>query len=161
MKEVCGSDTNVDLTGRCLTASEEAEECKRQCPGSTGSFVVGTGLCQCDSITDIAEVCDFTCQKKLPKATLGADGLMSVFDPKTNKTSTADPSNIEGYYGDFKCLTTNTATSGCKVRTMGMDEDGSFTYEFSLNSDVLNHTKTPDNSEDLTSNIRREQSRKA
>lgn len=137
VKTVCDSDTKVDLTGNCLTPEEEAAECKRQCPGSTGSFVEGTGLCQCDSITDIAEVCDATCQGLMPKTTLQPDGKMKVVDPITNKTSTIDPSNIPGYFGDFKCEKKETSNEECKVRTMGMTEDGQFTYEFAPNSDVL------------------------
>ena len=37
---------------------------------------------------------------------------------------------IPGYFGDFKCKTTSTAADSCKVQTMGMTDDGSFTYEF-------------------------------
>jgi len=160
VKTVCDSDTKVDLTGNCLTADEEAEECKRQCPGSTGSFVEGTGLCQCNSITDVDEVCDSTCQGLMPKTTLQPDGKLKVIDPITNKTSSIDPSLIPGYFGDFKCEKKESSTEECKVRTMGMTEDGSFTYEFAPNDDVLTATNQPSNAQKLTSVIRKENRRK-
>jgi len=66
----------------------------------------------------------------MPKSKLGPDGKMTITDPTTNKTSTVDPSTLPGYYGSFKCETTNIATDDCKVLQMGMTEDGSFSYEF-------------------------------
>ena len=80
--------------------------------------------------TDIAEVCDSTCVANMPKSKLDPSGKMTISDPVTGKESTVDPSSIPGYYGNFKCETTNTATSECKVLSMGMTEDGSFSYEF-------------------------------
>lgn len=38
----------VDLTGKCVDANEEKKICAQQCPGSSGTFVDGTGLCQCE-----------------------------------------------------------------------------------------------------------------
>lgn len=72
--------------------------------------------------------------------------MLSVADPVTNKVSLVDPSSIPGYYGNFKCETTNTATTDCKVLQMGMLDDGSFTYEYQPNEDILEETKIPSNS---------------
>ena len=90
--------------------------------------------------TDIDEVCDSTCVEKMPKSSLNPSGLMTISDPVTGKESTIDPSTIPGYYGNFKCETTNTAINSCKVLSMGMTDDGSFSYEFSPNEDILNET---------------------
>lgn len=93
----------------------------------------------------------------MPKSTLDSSGKMTIVDPVTNKTSSVDPSTLPGYYGTFKCETTNTAASECKVRQMGMTEDGSFTYEFQPNQDILNQTNIPNNTEFRTDTIRRKE----
>jgi hypothetical protein len=72
-----------------------------------------------------------------------------------NEVSIVDPSSIPGYYGSFKCETTNTATTDCKVLQMGMAEDGSFTYEFSPNEDITNTTNMADNNRFRTDTIRK------
>ena len=64
-----------------------------------------------------------------------------------------DPSTIPGYFGDFKCQTTDTSTTNCTVVQMGMSEDGSFTYNFSPNNDVLNKTNIKDNTENMTASV--------
>ncbi len=69
----------------------------------------------------------------MPKSTLGSDGTLSVYNPVTNTTGKVDPSTIPGYYGTFKCETPDLSTNNCSVSTMGMPQDGSFTYEFTPN----------------------------
>ena len=145
------------MTGKCIGVEDEKFICNQQCPGVGGTFVEGTGLCQCETITDVDEICNSACVAKMPKSKLGPDGKMTITDPTTNKTSTVDPSTLPGYYGNFKCETTNTATTDCKVLQMGMTEDGSFSYEFEPNADILNATNIPNNTEFKTSTIRRQQ----
>jgi hypothetical protein len=41
------------------------------------------------------------------------------------------------------------------MRQMSMTEDGSFAYEFQPNSNILEATNTPSNSEELSSNVRK------
>jgi len=125
-------------------------------------MVEGTGLCQCDSITEVEEVCDITCQGLLPESTLNHKGEMEIkspvlteegtqaIDPTTNeklfKTAVIDPTSLPGYYGNFKCESSDPSQETCKTRQMGED-DGSFTYEFSPNADLLAATDIPDNNE--------------
>jgi hypothetical protein len=120
-------------------------------------MIEGTGLCKCDAITEVEEVCDRTCQKNMPVPTLDASGKITVHDPVTDTYSEpVDPSSLPGYYGDFKCQTTDITVSKCNMRTMAMTEDGSFAYEFQPNANILNATNTNNNSALLSSSIRRE-----
>jgi hypothetical protein len=41
------------------------------------------------------------------------------------------------------------------MRQMSMTEDGSFAYEFQPNSNILDATNTPNNDEELSSNVRK------
>jgi hypothetical protein len=115
----CTQGQKVDLTGKCVSAAEERKQCEKQCPGSSGKFVEGTGLCQCDQITDAAEVCDAKCMKAMPRSSLDPNGMMTITDPITKKSSTIDPSSMPGYFGSFKCETTNIEATSCNVQSMG------------------------------------------
>ena len=76
------------------------------------------------------EVCDAECRKKMPTVKLGQNGTMTIADPITGKSQPIEPTEIEGYYGNFKCETTELEQTECNVRTMGMTASGEFTYEF-------------------------------
>lgn len=51
-------------------------------------MVEGTGLCQCDSITEVEEVCDITCQGLVPTSTLNAKGEMEIKSPVLTEDGT-------------------------------------------------------------------------
>jgi len=91
----------------------------------------------------------------MPFSTLGADGVMTITDPVANTTASIDPSTLPGYYGNFKCETADTSVTDCNMRQMGMTDDGSFTYNFKPNEDLLNATNTATNTELETSTILR------
>ena len=55
-------------------------------------MITGTGLCQCKLMSDVSEVCDSTCQKKMLQTSIGNDEKMTLKDPVTGKTSQVDPS---------------------------------------------------------------------
>lgn len=78
----------------------------------------------------------------------------------TKQISTVDPSTIPGYFGDFVCQTTDTSNSDCTVVQMGMATDGSFTYNFSPNQDVLNKTNISDNTQNMTAAVVAQRKRK-
>lgn len=68
-------------------------------------------------------------------------GILEVYNPVTNVTTSVDPSTIPGYVGDFKC----TQPSGnCNTYTMGTTKDGNFAYDYGTNSDVLKATNSTD-----------------
>jgi hypothetical protein len=92
----------------------------------------------------------------MPAAALDRNGQLVVTDPITGQASEPiDPSTLPGYFGDFKCETTDTSATSCDMRQMSMTEDGSFAYEFQPNSNILEATNTPSNSEELSSNVRK------
>jgi hypothetical protein len=97
----------------------------------------------------------------MPQASLNRNGQLVVTDPKTGITSDPiDPSSLPGYFGDFRCETTDTSVTSCDMRQMSMTEDGSFAYEFQPNANILEKTNTPSNSEDLSSEVRKVNSRR-
>jgi hypothetical protein len=80
---------------------------------------------------------------------------MTITDPVTGTSTDIDPSTLPGYFGSFTCETTDPSITDCNMRQMGMTDDGSFTYEFSPNSDLLTATDTPTNEETSTFNLRK------
>ncbi|CDW71824.1 gcc2 and gcc3 domain-containing protein [Stylonychia lemnae] len=132
-KQTCADGQEIDLEGYCVDSEDSI--CKAQCDGSNGSIVSGTGLCSCSSLVVADQVCDATCRSKQPTATLDSSGNVVIYDPKTNKTQTTDPSTINGYVGDFKCQSAN--QSDCKVYSVGKSDSGDFTYDYSTNQEVL------------------------
>jgi hypothetical protein len=102
VKAQCAADQAVDGRGFCIEEEDVAQLCYDQCPSRVGTSVA-PGVCECSQIVDTDEVCDENCQKTIPTTTLGSDGLLTTYDPVTGRYETVDPSNIEGWYGDFKC----------------------------------------------------------
>ena len=43
-------------------------DCTKQCPDGKGKLIKGTGVCRCDKINDVSEVCDQNCQDTVPRA---------------------------------------------------------------------------------------------
>ena len=78
---VCEPDQKIDQFGNCISAGQERALCDIQCPFSGGSVVSGTGLCQCERINDISEVCDAKCKETLPVVKLSNDGILKIYDP--------------------------------------------------------------------------------
>jgi len=86
---------------------------------------------------------------------------MTITDPVTGVANAVDPSTIPGYFGTFTCETTDPSITDCNMHSMGMTEDGSFTYEFSPNANLLDTTGIPSNDETSTFNLRRAAQRRA
>jgi hypothetical protein len=158
---VCTADQQTSVTGECLDADQQVAECNKQCPGSGGTMITGTGLCQCSQITDVDEICNANCQKNtVVKSSLNAKGQMTLENPVTGEVKTIDPTSLEGYYGDFRCQTTDTSKSSCAVRQMGQDENGSFTYQFEPNKNLLEKAGVESNLDKTTEAKRIERQRR-
>jgi len=92
----------------------------------------------------------------MPKVVLGKNGQMVMTDAKGQSTP-IDPTELHGYYGDFKCETTRLDQTECEVKTMGMTPDGQFTYEFSPNDDLTSKAGKQNYTDVLTSEIRKKE----
>jgi hypothetical protein len=57
VKPVCPPDQDVDAVGNCIS-DESQVDCSKQCPDGQGKLIKGTGVCRCDKINDVSEVCD-------------------------------------------------------------------------------------------------------
>lgn len=131
---------------------EEGPICEKQCPKGAGKLVQGTGLCACDSITDVSQVCGVKCQKTTPKLKLLPNGKLLVDDPTTTTAAKEiDPSTIEGYYGDFKCKPAEGSTD-CNTITLGMSaESGDFEFDYGTNKAILDKAELKDNTDKRSS----------
>jgi len=62
IKPVCAAGESITIEGNCLvTKDDESKYCERYCSVGGGSVVDGTGMCECFSINDTAEICDSKC----------------------------------------------------------------------------------------------------
>jgi len=58
-----------------ITPEDEEIYCNRYCTGG-GKVVPGTGMCECLSINDPAEICDAKCLATKPIPKITADGML-------------------------------------------------------------------------------------
>jgi len=77
-----------------------------------------------------------------------------VTDPTTGKTSTVDPSTLEGYYGSYQCKSSE-GSENCNTFYMGMSEDGNFEFDYGTPSTVLKATGTLDRTDRSQLRIKR------
>ena len=132
VKLICPDGADIDTIGNCIT-EENPVNCRLQCQEAhedgDGVLITGTGMCQCDHIFDTDEICNQACQDTAPRAVLNAEGLMVVTDPVTSVSSTFDPTNSPGTFGNFKPRS-ETGSTESNIYFMGNSEGGSFTYDY-------------------------------
>lgn len=117
------------MVGKCISTGNYAQTCQEQCGADGGTLVQGTGVCQCNKIQVVDQVCDDNCRAKRIKVVLNSDGTVSMYDPVSGKYSKPyDPSTVTGFGGTSTCKTGN-----CTVLSVGKRDDGSFTTDYSTN----------------------------
>ncbi|MHA2022557.1 MAG: hypothetical protein ACTSWQ_02735, partial [Candidatus Thorarchaeota archaeon] len=81
----CGPDTLRSGDGKCIGI----DECK-VCPNEKGTRDPCVGICRCDSVQDVDEVCDNQCRNSALVIGLNANLDFIVTDPVTNVSSVTD-----------------------------------------------------------------------
>ena len=65
-----------------------------------GSLVEGTGVCSCEKLVQVDQICNADCRKNQTQTTLNKNGSMTITDPATGLIKTIDPSTQ--VYDSFK-----------------------------------------------------------
>ena len=96
--DICDSDeARESVSGKCRPLDDAAVCAEGQCTGGTGlgTYDATTGLCECDELPDVLEVCGAVCQSESPRVSIdAATGLLRI---DTLNTETSSPS-----FGDFE-----------------------------------------------------------
>jgi len=92
------------------------------------------GICQCEAITTVEQLCNIECREKLPKTTFTSDGLINIYDPVTNSTILTE---LNATYGVPKCSKED--PTECKLTGLRMVNDprGNFAADFNLPEAVI------------------------
>jgi hypothetical protein len=59
-------------------------------------MVAGTGLCQCDAITEVQEICSADCVDRMPKTKLNAKGELIIRTPILDKDTLQPKTDSNG-----------------------------------------------------------------
>ena len=145
VRQVCPPGHDVDAVGDCVGNPAEYD-CAQQCRNGGGKLIQGTGMCQCDQINDVDEVCDEACQSTTPRAYLSKTGKLVLSDPVTGKSREVDPSTLPGYYGDFKPKS-QVGSTRSNAYFMGLDDGGNFAYDFRPDPVAIRATITEDHTD--------------
>ena len=65
-------------------------DCSKVCKNGKGVMSLSTGVCICDSVTSVEEVCDGRCRYQIPKVTVNQNGGYYYYD-----AINADPDVVE------------------------------------------------------------------
>ena len=120
----CDSGYLRNTYGKCV----KENDCTKECKGGTGKITPGIGICECDSIKDVDEVCDYTFRKNTISLTITTKGEISF----PNGT-TISLLNMNTVFGDPVC------TSGdCQLTSLSMSSSGGFTADYQPSQTILN-----------------------
>ena len=128
--ERCEPGQVRDEFGNCKSDND----CEDTCGGS-GKRSQGIGLCECDEVEEVNEVCDQSCRNSVPQVTFGANAGFKIYDPVSGNTTYMSESSMEGYYGRVAC---NSGTS-CKVKSVEFG-DGEVRGLYGTTSAMQNQT---------------------
>jgi len=91
--DICDSDeARESVSGTCRPLDDASVCGQGQCSGGTGrgTYDATTGLCECDELPDVLEVCGDVCQAESPRVSIdAATGLLRI---DTLNTDTSSPS---------------------------------------------------------------------
>ena len=101
--------------GSCGTSSD----CRAVCDKNGGTLSPSTGVCLCNNVTSLNQICDANCRNNAVNVTCTSDGNLNVYDPvaKTSKILSASEVSALGA-GSISCAT------GAAVYSMTVSADG-------------------------------------
>jgi len=156
---VCTVDQSVDINGNCLSQEDTVQYCIDICGEDGGVIIEGSGLCECNVIQDVDTVCDSTCRSTEIQATVTSSGIVELYDPVTEITSSVDPSTINGTFGNFR-VGNDASNSSANLVSLAATSDGTMTYDYSTSEAVLAAAGVQSNSDRSSTRLRRMRSNK-
>lgn len=113
----CGSNNQRTVTGSCVS---EEEECRNTCAKGSGTFQPRLGLCDCDEVKDLDDICDENCRNIVEKVQIDPTGLLLVKDGETGQVIHVNPNSIDGLFGSISCE----PGQQCNVQSLSIGEEG-------------------------------------
>ena len=95
--DACPDNTIRGPEGNCISTTN----CPK-CPNNKGRRDPGVGICRCETVQDVEEICDLDCRSVALKVTLTVKLNYLVLDPVTGSTSTVDLVEAQNVVGDAK-----------------------------------------------------------
>jgi hypothetical protein len=92
---------------------KDPNDCKDECDGGKGKRMNGVGICECEEVKSIDDICNKACRDSAEKFTVTGSTITSL--------STQESKSLDGqkdYYGKLSCST------GCTLYSMDMSDDG-------------------------------------
>lgn len=126
--DFCPEGTVRKPDGGCA----EQNDCSDECFGGSGSRALGNGLCICDEIQSIDNVCNKACRESSFETVFKGDGIY-VIDPVTQEELEIDISDDSGYLNFVECM-----EDSCKAYCINMQDDGP-EASYDLCSSLQNH----------------------
>jgi hypothetical protein len=116
----CPTKQILDAAGYCT----DLDDCSKACADSPGQRSTSLGICACQKVDDVDDVCDRTCRSESVTVQVTMSGEIVMTDPAQDQSAIIDVTDIEGFYGTLKCY--NTYGLDCKVVNVnvGILEDG-------------------------------------
>eukprot|EP00606_Chrysophyceae_sp_TOSAG23-5_P001356 GSChrysophyteH2.ASY1.ANO1.1387.1 assembled CDS len=128
----CGSDETRNSAGKCV---DTATYCYTSCGGSGGTVSSSTGICECNIVTPLEQICNQACRDAAPVVSCTPSGDISVYDPSTGLTDTMDATTYTASAGKIDCSVANS-----KIVTMDTTS-GSFEGVFGAASSIVNQVQ--------------------
>ena len=129
--EVCDKETQErDSNGKC----RDLNDCAEACDGGKGT-VQFNGICQCQDIKTVDEICPVECVKALPEVYFTSNGTIEILNKETNETATNINFN-DNLIGQAKCARTD--AKECRITAVSMTnkETGDFAANFDIPSSI-------------------------
>jgi hypothetical protein len=144
--DFCSSGQLRAADGSCVVLTNgSVSQCSAACGGgnSTGSVHPRTGMCQCDGIKPLEDVCNAGCRATAPQMAIGQSSVggalalvLTETDPITGDVvqSTITETDVPGFTGSLACSRSldgafaevgdGTGSSSCKVAMLAMVSSG-------------------------------------
>jgi hypothetical protein len=119
-------------SGKCDSG---ANDCVAECGESGGTFLTSVGVCECNDVPTLDDVCDAQCRASSP--TLSIDPITGkLVETDGNTTKEIDPSTSSTFLGNLECRDTDPDSDGCAVQTISTGAGGfTGTYGATLSSE--------------------------
>jgi hypothetical protein len=140
----CDNKQVLDVSGFCV----DLDQCDTACDGGPGTRSPELGICACQKVDEIDDVCNKSCRDDSIKVEVSPDGLYTINFPADSdgnapQSQSFDMQEVEGFYGAVRC--SNTLGVGCKAVSLKVGitidtEDiiqGGFSANYQANSQVL------------------------